>query len=119
MSLAVFGPMPETRRNGASSSADTASAICGTVSVERTPSADFGPTPVTPSSWANTGSSSRDSKPNSDRASSRTMSDVWRVTASPRWVAARHLGRHRDGEADSSDLDDDRIRVDVHGGAAD
>ena len=34
MSFAVFGPMPETRRNGASSSAATASAIWPTVSVD-------------------------------------------------------------------------------------
>ena len=33
MSFAVLGPMPDTRRNGASSSAATASAICATVSV--------------------------------------------------------------------------------------
>ena len=43
MSFAVFGPMPETRRNGASSSAPTASAIWATLSAASTPSADFGP----------------------------------------------------------------------------
>jgi hypothetical protein len=33
--------------------------------------------------------------------------------------AAGDLRRHRHVEADSPDLDDDRIRIDVHGGAAD
>ena len=80
MSFAVFGPMPETRRNGASSSAATASAICATLSAASTPSADFGPTPVTPSSWVKTTSSSRLSKPKSDRASSRTIRFVCRCT---------------------------------------
>ncbi|GAA5098764.1 hypothetical protein GCM10025760_34140 [Microbacterium yannicii] len=33
--------------------------------------------------------------------------------------AARDLRRHGHMEADAPDLDDDRIRIDVHGGAAD
>ena len=63
MSFAVFGPMPETFRNAASSSAATATAACAGVIAESTPSADFGPTPVTPRSRSKTSSSSRLAKP--------------------------------------------------------
>ena len=63
MSFAVFGPMPDTRRNGASSSAATASAIWSTDNAESTPSADFGPTPDTLTSRANVSRSSRPAKP--------------------------------------------------------
>ena len=49
MSFAVFGPMPETLRNGGVVVVgDGLRDLLGTVSATSTPSADFGPTPVTP-----------------------------------------------------------------------
>jgi len=81
ISFAVLGPMPDTRRKGASSSAATACATCDGLSVASTPWADFGPTPVTLRSRSNTSSSSSSAKPKSERSSSRTISVVnsWSV----------------------------------------
>jgi hypothetical protein len=83
MSFAVFGPIPETRRNGASSSFATASAICATLRADRTPRADLGPTPETLRSSVNVSSSSRPANPNNDSASSRTTRFVCRSVSSP------------------------------------
>ncbi len=81
MSLAVFGPMPDTRRKAASSSAATAWAMASGSRCSSTARADFGPTPVTPQSSSNARSSSGPGKPKSVSESSRTTSDVSTVAS--------------------------------------
>lgn len=83
MSLAVFGPMPETLRNVPSSSFATAFAICAGSMWARTPIADFGPTPETPRSRSNTCRASVDSNPKSRCSSSRTIMAVRTNTSEP------------------------------------
>ncbi len=63
MSFAVFGPIPETRRNAPSSSRATACASSAGLIAASTPIALFGPTPETPRSRSNTASSSASAKP--------------------------------------------------------
>ncbi len=118
MSLAVLGPMPETRRNGASSSAVTASAICATLSAASTPRADFGPTPVTLSSWVNTielvaalEAEQREGVFADDevRVQVHLVADVRR---------GGDVRRDGDGEPHAADLDDEGVGIDVGGPTA-
>ena len=92
MSFAVFGPMPLTLRNAASSSRCTATATCSGDITESTPSADFGPTPVTPMSSSNTSSSSRVAKPKTVSESSRTTSVVCTNSSWPSRLASTSAG---------------------------
>jgi hypothetical protein len=81
--LRRLGPMPETRRNAASSSSATAWATCDGLRCPSTPWALFGPTPVTLRSRSKTSSSSRSAKPKRERSSSRTTRAVWSIAVSP------------------------------------
>ncbi len=63
MSFAVFGPIPDTLRNGASSSAATARAIIRRESERARPARTWGPTPETLRSRSKSSSSSREAKP--------------------------------------------------------
>ena len=92
MSFAVLGPMPLTLRNTASSSRCTASATCSGESADSTPSADLGPTPVTPMSRSNTSSSSRVPNPNRVSESSRTISVVCTLVSVPSRLASASAG---------------------------
>ena len=116
ISFAVFGPMPDTLRKGASSSAATARAMSSGLSVASTPRADFGPTPETPRNRSKTSSSARVSKPNRLRSSSRTMSAVCRLASCPSRRVSACCGVICTREPDSPDLDDDdRPRDREHG----
>ncbi len=63
MSFAVFGPMPDTLRNAASSSSATACARSAGLMAASTPIALLGPTPETPRSRSKTCNSSASAKP--------------------------------------------------------
>ena len=115
MSFAVFGPMPDTRRNGASSSAETASAICATLRVGQ-------------HAERRLRSDARDAEQlgeDDQLVSALEAEERQGVLADDQVRVQVHvvadIGRGGDvrgdcdGQPDSPDLDDDRVRVDVGG----